>query len=108
MQSFILFCKSYRKDVLRAKRLIISIDQFNQDRIPFVLSVPQQDLDLFKQEIDWGGFNKNGQYQLITDESIASANPRLEDQKSLDRYYAMPGYLQSAGDQGGGMAITRL
>jgi hypothetical protein len=93
MQDFILFCKSYRKDVFRAKRLIASIATFNQDKIPFYLSVPQEDLALFTQEINWADLNRQGEFHLMADESIVQANTDLETKKSLERYYAMPGYL---------------
>ena len=93
MQDFILFCKSYRKDVFRAKRLIASIARFNEDKIPFYLSVPKEDLELFTQEIDWDALKANGEYHLITDESIVQANTQLDSKASLERYYAMPGYF---------------
>ena len=78
MQDFILFCKSYRKDVFRAKRLIASIARFNEDKIPFYLCVPKEDLELFTQEIDWDTLKANGPFDLITDESIVQANPQLD------------------------------
>lgn len=93
MQSFILFCKSYRKDVYRAKRLITSIAKFNVDKIPFYLSVPKEDLALFSQEIDWDQLQSISEFHLITDESIVLSNSHLDTKASLERYYAMPGYL---------------
>jgi len=93
MQSFILFCKSYRKDVYRAKRLITSIAKLNEDKIPFYLSVPKEDLALFSQEIDWEDLKSVGEFHLITDESIVLSNTHLDTKASLERYYAMPGYL---------------
>ena len=89
MSTFILFCKSYQKDVLRVKRLLNSIVQFNIDRIPFYLSVPQKDLALFKDCIDWDRLALHGDFYLITDEVVVLSNP----QSTLDRYYSMPGYL---------------
>jgi len=93
MQNFILFCKSYRKDVYRAKRLITSIATLNEDKIPFYLSIPQEDLALFSQEIDWEDLKSVGEFHLITDESIVLSNTHLDTKASLERYYVMPGYL---------------
>ena len=93
MQNFILFCKSYRKDVYRAKRLITSIAKLNEDKIPFYLSVPKEDLALFSQEIDWEDLKSVGEFHLITDESIVLSNTHLDTKASLERYYVMPGYL---------------
>ena len=93
MQNFILFCKSYRKDVYRAKRLITSIAKFNEDKIPFYLSVPKEDLALFSQEIDWAQLQSISEFHLITDESIVLSNTHIDVKANLERYYAMPGYL---------------
>jgi len=93
MQNFILFCKSYRKDVFRAKRLVASITRFNEDKIPFYLSVPQEDLEIFTQEIDWDALKANGAYHLIKDESIVQSNTQLDPKASLERYFKMPGYF---------------
>ena len=93
MPNFILFCKSYRKDILRVKQLIASVVAFNQDYLPFYLSVPQNDLALFQQFIDWGELKTNGEFHLITDESIVLSNTQIDSKISLDRYSAMPGYL---------------
>jgi Family of unknown function (DUF6492) len=93
MQNFILFCKSYRKDVFRAKRLVASITRFNEDKIPFYLSVPQEDLEIFTQEIDWDALKANGAYHLIKDESIVQSNTQLDPKASLERYFKMPSYF---------------
>jgi hypothetical protein len=87
MNNFVLFCKSYRNDVFRAKKLLESVAQFNIDRIPFFLSVPQNDLDFFKQHIDLNELNSHecGKFTLITDEEIVLSNPKatLNDYNSL-------------------------
>lgn len=49
MQPLVLFCKSYSKDVYRAKRLANSISRFNSDHIPFYMSVPAKDLPVFQE-----------------------------------------------------------
>ncbi|MCG8341777.1 MAG: DUF6492 family protein, partial [Chlorobiales bacterium] len=52
MKKLVLFCKSYFKDLLRAKRMAQSVQMFNRDNIPFYMSVPSSDLDLFKKTFD--------------------------------------------------------
>lgn len=83
MEPIVIYCKSYQRDVLRAKRLAQSIQQFNVENIPFYLSVPEVDLPLFQQHL--AGLNVT----LIRDEDIIAANPK-HDQAQID---AMPGGL---------------
>jgi hypothetical protein len=91
MINFFLFCKSYRNDVLRTKRLCESIASFNRDQIPFYLSVPSQDLDLFKQTINFDNLNESGcgTFHWVTDEEIVQSHPSA----NLDRYIHMKGYF---------------
>lgn len=81
MRELVLYCKSYRNDLLRVERLARSIQQFNADSIPFYVSVPEQDFALFEARI--AGQNIN----LIRDEDIIRANPRIEP----DKVMALPG-----------------
>jgi hypothetical protein len=73
--------------------LVASITRFNEDKIPFYLSVPQEDLEIFTQEIDWDALKANGAYHLIKDESIVQSNTQLDPKASLERYFKMPGYF---------------
>lgn len=50
MEKIVIFCKSYKKDIYRAKRLAESIDRFNTDSIAFFMSVPSNDLNEFKEK----------------------------------------------------------
>lgn len=75
MKKFVLYCKSYRNDVLRVKRLAKSIEQFNVERIPFYVSVPSSDMALFKEAL------ANLPANLINDEEIIHANPSLNQEK---------------------------
>lgn len=51
MNSFSLYCKSYRGDLDRTKVLAQSVEKYNKDNIPFYISVPTEDLTLFKSEL---------------------------------------------------------
>ncbi|HAT39156.1 DUF6492 family protein [Polynucleobacter necessarius] len=69
MKDLVLYCKSYRKDFLRLKRLLQSISDFNQDRIQFYISTPKVDRDLLIHLLGVEG------YEWVSDESIIEANP---------------------------------
>ena len=68
---FVLYCKSYRRDLLRAKRLLESLRLHNIQSIPFYISTPEVDkavlFELLGEESD---------FHWISDESIVKANPR--------------------------------
>lgn len=68
MNKIVLYCKSYDKDVYRAKILLESIIEYNVDQIPFYISVPEKDIALFQSVL---GIDH---YILITDESIDAEN----------------------------------
>jgi hypothetical protein len=78
LKDIVLYCKSYRKDFLRLKRLLSSIREFNFDGIPFYISTPVADHDLLLQLVGDQG------YEWVSDESIIKANERapLEIEKN--------------------------
>jgi len=49
MHKLALFCKSYDRDMLRARRMADSVRRFNRDAVPLYLSVPEKDLAAFQQ-----------------------------------------------------------
>lgn len=71
MKDLVLYCKSYRKDFLRLKRLLKSISDFNADRIQFYVSTPKADYELLTQLVGSEG------YVWISDESILESNPAV-------------------------------
>ena len=72
MYDLVLYCKSYRRDFLRLKRLLESIQRFNRDRIPFYISTPEADKALLSEFIGSDG------YEWVSDESIVQANPAVQ------------------------------
>jgi len=62
MKDIVLYCKSYKNDLPLVKNLLTSIEKYNMDMIPVIISCPLLDIDLFKNELD--GFK----YRLINDE----------------------------------------
>lgn len=75
MRPFVLYCKSYRTDVKRVVRLAHSLATYNVDRIPFHVSAPAADIELFRQHLD--GLEVN----LLSDESIVDLNPAIDQPK---------------------------
>ena len=75
MFNLVLYCCTFRKDLKRAVKLAESIRKHNKAHIPFYISVPAADVDLFKTHL--AGFDV-----LIFDEKdIFKANPKLDAQK---------------------------
>ncbi len=72
MNNLVLYCKSYRKDFLRLRRLLLSIEKYNVDKIPFYISTPEAQYDELAKILEGVG-----SYQWISDESIISANSRV-------------------------------
>ena len=83
MQPFALYCKSYKTDVLRVKRLASSVARFNVDHIPFFVSCPDADRSLF--EVQLQGFALT----LISDEDIIASNPRHR----VEHINSIPGHI---------------
>ena len=81
MTTFALYCKSYRTDLNRLLRLAKSIEKFNTEHIPFFLSVPDGDFELFQQHV------KVFDLTLLRDEAIIEASPRI----TMAQLSALPG-----------------
>lgn len=72
MKPFALYCKSYHIDVRRVVRLAQSVQRYNQEQLPFYVSVPQADLALFREHLI------GLPVKLLTDEEIVEASPRID------------------------------
>ena len=89
-QSMVLYCKSYRRDFLRVKRLLVSLQKHNRDQLPFYISTPAADHELLMEVL--GKEGQNFSYIWIADEAIIAANPRAPKDGQL----GMPGGLSQA------------
>ena len=89
-QSIVLYCKSYRRDFLRVKRLLISLQKHNRDKLPFYISTPTADRELLLEVLGKDG--QNFSYIWIADEAIIAANPRAPKDVQL----GIPGGLSQA------------
>jgi len=83
MKDIALYCKSYHRDVQRAKRLSESVRRFNSGNLPFYLSCPSADLPLFRNIIGSEGVT------FLTDEEIVAENSSINQQALI----ALPGGL---------------
>lgn len=83
MKDFVLYCKSYSRDFLRLKRLLESVNRFNEDNLDFYISTPKADKKLLEQVLSVGTYN------WVADEDIVAANPKSD----FAKYQAMPGGL---------------
>ena len=68
---FALYCKSYRRDLLRVKRLLESLRQHNIQSIPFYISTPEADKAVLFELL-----GEESYFYWLSDESIVKANPR--------------------------------
>lgn len=68
---FVLYCKSYRRDLLRVKRLLESLRHHNTQAIPFYISTPAVDKAVLFELLGEGS-----DFHWISDESIVRSNPR--------------------------------
>lgn len=73
-KKIVLFCKSYGKDMFRARRMAESVHRFNSDNIPLYISVPASDLNHFKQCFG------NIPCHFITDEEILNKSRQVYGQ----------------------------
>ena len=64
MHKIVLYCKSYRNDLDRVVALCESITKHNKDNIPFYISVPRHDLNMFEAIL------KDGFVKIIPDDEI--------------------------------------
>ena len=82
MKPLVLYCKSWRQDVLRARKLAQSIARHNRENLEFHVSAPSADLPLFREHL------QGLPHVLHSDEDILARNPRLDRAQVA----AMPGY----------------
>ena len=89
MNKFVIYCKSYDKDVHRAKVLLESVLKFNSDNLPFFISVPTSDIELFKQVLGEEG------YTLIADEDIDETNKGWKGQQIVKSQFWKTGLCEN-------------
>jgi Family of unknown function (DUF6492) len=83
MSELHFFCKTYRRDFYRVKRLVESFQQHKKDPIHFYISVPVDDVDLFQSL-------RQKSVSIISDRDIYQLNSKI----NVDGYNDLPGYIQ--------------
>ena len=78
MLNFVLYCCTFRKDLKRTVKLAQSIQKYNKANIPFYVSVPDGDVDLFRDYL------KDFDVTIFDEKDIFKANPKLDIQKLYD------------------------
>ena len=81
MSPLTIYCKSYSKDVQRCKILFDSILKYNKDNIPFYISVPKEDIQLFINTLGVGGYILLPDEEIIKD--IQLTIKKIEDKKLI-------------------------
>jgi len=83
-KNIVFYCCTYSKDLNRTIRLVDSVSKHNKDRIPFYISVPEEDLNLFKNAL------LHKEIILFNERDILRANPKL----NLNTFYQIDGSLR--------------
>lgn len=74
MSNIVLYCCTFRKDLNRTVKLAQSIQKHNRGGIPFYISVPESDVELFKESL------KDYEAIIFDEKDIFKANPKLDIQ----------------------------
>ncbi|MDA1048482.1 MAG: DUF6492 family protein [Verrucomicrobia bacterium] len=74
-----LFCKSFVGDLERFHKLIESVDRYNLERIPFFVSVPESDVELFTPLLA-----KRSYAKLLTDEDLLIRSDAMGKKRARD------------------------
>jgi len=80
MQVLTLYCCTHLEDIERVARLVKSIEQHNQDNIPFYISCPDKDLHSFEQRLEGTTLNLS----LIPETQIIELIPSVSKEKIYD------------------------
>lgn len=82
--NLVLYCCTFSRDLLRTIRLVQSVQKYNIEKIPFYLSVPDDEVSLFK--------NKLNKFDVLifSEREILRANPKL----NMNKLYEVPGSIR--------------
>jgi hypothetical protein len=75
MPTIVLYCCTFRKDLKRTVKLAQSIGKHNLSKIPFYISVPAEDVALFREHLS------SFDVEIFDEVDIFRANPKLDIQK---------------------------
>ena len=72
LPKLVLYSCTFRKDLLRTVKLAQSIQKHNTTRIPFYVSVPEEDVSLFKEYLS------PFEVMVFNEKEIFEKNPKLK------------------------------
>lgn len=84
MLNIVLYCCTFRKDLKRTVKLAQSIQKHNKANIPFYISVPADDVELFKEHL------KKYKVIIFDEQDIFKANSKL----NIEKLYEIRGGLR--------------
>ena len=82
--NIVLYCCTFSRDLLRTVRLVQSIEKYNVEKIPFYISVPDDEVYLFREKL------KNYAVLIFSEKEILQANSKLD----IKKLYEVPGSIR--------------
>ncbi len=82
--NIVLYCCTFSRDLLRTVRMAESVTKHNKSEIPFYISVPDDEVDLFREKL------KDIPVTIFGEQEIFRANPKLD----IKKLYEVPGGIR--------------
>lgn len=84
LQNIVLYCCTFSRDLLRTVRMAESVTKHNKSKIPFYISVPDEEVSLFQEKL------KDIPATIFGEQEIFRANPKLD----IKKLYEVPGGIR--------------
>ncbi len=84
LPKIVLYCCTFSRDLLRTVRMAESVTKHNKSKIPFYISVPDEEVSLFQEKL------KGIPVTIFGEQEIFQANPKL----GIKKLYEVPGGIR--------------
>jgi len=84
LPNFVLYCCTFSRDLLRTVRMAESVTKHNKSKIPFYISVPDDEVRLFQEKL------KGIPVTIFGEQEIFRVNPKLD----IKKLYEVPGGIR--------------
>lgn len=84
LQNIVLYCCTFSRDLFRTVRMAESVTKHNKSKIPFYISVPDEEISLFQEKL------KGIPVNILGEQEIFRANPKLD----IKKLYDVPGGIR--------------
>ncbi len=84
LPKIVLYCCTFSRDLLRTVRMAESVTKHNKSKIPFYISVPDDEVRLFREKL------KGIPVIIFSEQEIFRANPKL----GIKKLYEVPGGIR--------------